>query len=77
MNQHKDERTHLIANSFDIKLPVDTPGERGSGTFTLNDLQVVFLLKVNLCIFPAASYETAEEHQKLNEEIVWEKPLIR
>ena len=30
-------KEHIIANSFDIKLPGDMPGERGSGTFMLND----------------------------------------
>ena len=42
MNQHTQMKEHIIANSFDMKLPGDMPGERGSGTFMLNDFFVVF-----------------------------------
>ena len=55
-------KEHIIANSFDIKLPGDMPWGEGIWNFYVERL-VVVLLSQSLCIFPAASYETAEENQ--------------
>ena len=66
-------KEHIIANSFDIKLPGDTPGERGSGTFMLNDLLFFFFFFES---FPKPRTRQRKK-TKLNAEIVWEPPLIR
>ena len=54
-------KENIITNSCDKKLPGDPPGDRGPGTCVLNELR--FFFQVHLCIFPAASYDTAEENQ--------------
>jgi len=68
-------KEHIIANSFDIKLPGDTPRERESGTFMLNDF-CCFSSKFIFASFPQPRTRQRKK-TKLNKENSFDIKLPR